>query len=452
MQNITLQELAGAIGCEVEQNSFISTICTDTRAIVPSCLFVALCGERFDGHDFVAAALEQGAVAAVVQKPIEGVSADKLLMVQNTQDSLLQMAGCYRKKQKNLRVVGVTGSAGKTTSKEFIACVSAAGFSTHKTEGNQNNEIGVPATIFAIEQQEVAVVEMGMQGLGEIHDLSAALCPDIGVITNVGVAHLLQLGSRENILRAKLEMQDGMPDGAPLLLCGDNDLLSEVEIPRLRVILYGIDNPSCAIRAGDIQESGQGTIFTILAEGGSYEAYIPCLGRHNVQNALAAFGVGRELGIPPQDCVKALEDYKPSGMRQKIVNKRGIVVVEDCYNANPDSMKAALSTLKTYPCTGRRIAVLADMLELGEISQQSHMDVGVLAARNADMLFCYGRYSGVMADAARQEGLVVVQCEGLPQLEQALAEQVKEGDVVWVKASSGMKLWTALGGLYEKFS
>ncbi len=453
MHNITLQELCEAIGCKTTLSHQIKSICTDTRALTPDCLFVALVGEHFDGHDFVGKALAGGAVAAVVQRAVEGIPHERLLTVPDTEASLLKMATCYKNKFEDLHIVGVTGSAGKTTSKEFIACVLQAGFATHKNEGNMNNEIGVPATVFALKPtHEVAVIEMGMQGLGEIHDLSAALCPDIGVITNVGVAHLLQLGSRENILRAKLEMQDGMPDGAPLFLCGDNDLLSEVEIPRLRVILYGIDNPTCAIRGSDIREDGLCTTFTIEAEGASYEANIPCLGRHNVQNALVAFGVGRELGIPPTDCIEALKNYEPSGMRQRIVQKNGIVVVEDCYNANPDSMKAALGTLKTYPCTGRRIAVLADMLELGEVAEQSHMDVGVLAARNSDMLFCYGQYADIMAEAARQEGLQVVPCEDLPELEKALADQVEVGDVVWLKASYGMKLWESLGALYEKFS
>ncbi len=452
MEAVKLSLLAAAMGCECPLEADITHICTDSRKLTPGCLFVALKGENFDGHRFVKSALEQGAAAAVVHQPVEDAAPEKLLEVMDTQDALLDMASVYRDRFPELKLVAVTGSVGKTTTKDFIACVVSAGFNTHKTEGNQNNEIGVPATVYGLNGgHEAAVVEMGMQGLGEILDLTLALHPTIGVITNIGVSHIERLGSRENILRAKLELCEGLADGAPLFLCGDNDLLSTVKDPRLEVIFYGIDNPDCAIRGSGIKEEGDMTSFVITAEGQSWPAVIPCVGRHNVLNALAAFGVGRKLGIPVEKCIRALQNYQPSGMRQHIVRAGGVTMVEDCYNASPDSMAAALTTLKDYPCSGRRIAVLADMLELGEIAEQSHLQVGELAARCADALYCFGQLGEKYAQGARCAGLdQVVWFAEKNDLADALCTAAKPGDVVWVKASRGMKLEEALQPLKDR--
>ncbi|MBR5559199.1 MAG: UDP-N-acetylmuramoyl-tripeptide--D-alanyl-D-alanine ligase [Oscillospiraceae bacterium] len=452
MEAVKLSLLAAAMGAEAAVEADITHICTDTRKLTQGCLFVALKGENFDGHRFVKAALEQGAVAAVVHQPVEDVDPDKLLEVMDTQDALLDMASIYRDRFPELNLIAVTGSVGKTTTKDFIACVVSAGFNTHKTEGNQNNEIGVPATVYGLTADHgAAVVEMGMQGLGEILDLTLALHPTIGVITNIGVSHIERLGSRENILQAKLELCEGLEDGAPLFLCGDNDLLATVQQPRLDVIFYGVDNPACAIRGGEIKEEGDSTSFVIMAEGQQWSAVIPCVGRHNVLNALAAFGVGRKLGIPAESCIRALQNYQPSGMRQHVVRCGGVTIVEDCYNASPDSMQAALNTLKTYPCSGRRIALLADMLELGEIAEQSHLQVGRLAAESADVLYCYGQLGQMYAKGAKQNGSPEVYWfEDKADLAETLCGSIKEGDVVWAKASRGMKLEEALQPLQKK--
>lgn len=442
MEAVKLSLLAAAMGCPTELEAEITHICTDSRKLTPGCLFVALRGENFDGHRFVCEALEKGAAAAVVHQPVEGADPNRLLEVLDTQDALLDMASVYRERFPGLRLVAVTGSVGKTTTKDFIACVLSAGFSTHKTEGNQNNEIGVPATIYGLNSSHgAAVVEMGMQGLGEILDLTLALHPTVGVITNIGVSHIERLGSRENILKAKLELCEGLADGAPLFLCGDNDLLATVQQPRLEVIRYGIENPACAIRGRDICEAGNTCRFVIEAEGRRWPAEIPCVGRHNVLNALAAFGVGRKLGIPAEKCIAALETYQPSGMRQHMVEAGGATLVEDCYNASPDSMRAALLTLRDYPCTGHRIAVLADMLELGEIAAQSHREVGRLAAACADSLFCCGELGRLYAEGAGEKARWFA---NKAELAAALCATVRPGDVVWAKASRGMKLEEAL--------
>jgi len=453
MEAMTLKEIAGAMGCATGLQGSVTEICTDSRRVTPGCLFVALKGERSDGHDYVAQALEKGAAAAVAAHPVAGVPAGRLLLVADPLASLLDIAARYRAKFPGLRLVGVTGSVGKTTTKDFIACVLSARYRTHKTQGNQNNELGVPLTVFGLTpQHQTAVVEMGMQGLGEIRSLTLALRPAVGVITNIGVSHIQQLGSRENILKAKLELCEGMDDGAPLLLNGDNDLLSGVRVPRLNCIFYGAENPACAIRAGAVAEDGDSTSFTIAAEGGSWPARIPCLGRHNVLNALAAFGVGRQLGIPAEECVAALRRYEPSGMRQRILRLAGgVTLVEDCYNASPDSMRAALTTLRQFPCAGRRIAVLADMLELGPIAEESHRRVGGLAAGCADLLLCWGPLGRLYAEGARAAGMADPRWFAeKEELTRALCDLVQPGDVVWGKASRGMKLEEALEPLTQR--
>ncbi len=347
MERMTLEEIARAIGCPGSYPGAVDAVSTDSRSLPEGCLFVALEGERFDGHDFIPAALRAGAAAAVAHER-RGYGPGTVLYVGNTQRALMEIAKAYRAKF-SIRCVGITGSVGKTTTKEMTAEVLSCAYRTLKTEGNLNNEIGLPKTLLRLDRAtEAAVVEMGMQGLGEIAALADAAKPDVGVITNIGVSHLEQLGSRENILKAKLELADALPDGAPLILCGDNDLLSQVRIPRLDVRFYGIENPACGLRARDLHEREGETSFLLCGEFGELPVTIPCAGRHNVLNALAAFATGRALEIPPDKCAAALRGYTPAGMRQKVVHWRGITVVEDCYNASPDSMKAALETLSLH--------------------------------------------------------------------------------------------------------
>ncbi len=345
MERMTIQEIAEAIGSTERFEGAVEQVSTDSRALPEGCLFLALAGERFNGHDYLAAALQNGAAFAVAQERRADYAAQngRILYVQDTGRALLELGRAYREKF-SIHCVGVTGSVGKTTTKEMIAQVVSAGYKTLKTEGNLNNEIGLPKTLFGLDRShQAAVIEMGMEGLGEIATLAAVAQPQIGVITNVGVSHIERLGSRENILKAKMELADALPDGAPLLLCGDNDLLSGVQMPRLRVTFFGIENPGCAVLAEEIFEQAGETRFTLRHPDGRIPVHLPCMGRHNVLNALAAFAVGRELGISPEDCAQALAGYRPSGMRQKVVDWNGVTVVEDCYNASPDSMRAALS-------------------------------------------------------------------------------------------------------------
>ena len=449
MERMTLEEIARAVGCAGRFEGAVEEISTDSRRIPAGCLFVAIPGERFDGHDFVAKAAAAGARWALVERPCDtgSIPPERVLTVPDARQALVRIAGAYRAKF-DLRCVGVTGSVGKTTTKDMVAEVLSAKYKTLKNEGNLNNEIGLPQTLFRLDGSfEAAVIEMGMQRLGEIAALAAAARPELGVITSIGVSHIETLGSRENILKAKLELAEALPDGAPLLLCGDNDLLAAVRIPRLDVRFYGIDNPACALRAEGIAEEGGRTSFTLRHPGGSVRVAIPAVGRHNVCDALAACGAGLALGIPAEECAAALGRYTPSGMRQRVVEHGGYTVVEDCYNASPDSMAAALATLGGWACGGRRVAVLADMLELGPIAREAHRQVGRLAAENGvDLLLCYGPLARGYAEGAA--GVEAICFDDKAALTEELRRRLRPGDVVWVKGSHGMALEEVLQGLY----
>ena len=334
MEQMSAYEIAKALNAEYHgEDVAIDHISTDSRDLSGNCLFVALEGERTDGHRYVAAALRGGARLAAVQKPVEGLTPEeesRLLRVENTFYAPLAIAAAYRRRY-SLLTVGVTGSVGKTTTKDFIAAVLSARYKTLKSQGNHNNEFGLPVTVFELDPSyQAGVFEMGMDARGDISRLTAVVKPDIGVITNVGVSHLERLGTRENILAAKLEITEGMADGSPLILCGDNDLLSTVEIPRLRVLRYGIEAPELDARAEEIVTGEGETRFVIVWKGGRYPARIPAMGRHNAMNALAGFLVGIEAGMTPEEAAEALSGYAISGMRQRVRLWNGIKVVEDC--------------------------------------------------------------------------------------------------------------------------
>jgi len=442
MRTLMLSEIAAALGCPCEREAAVARVVTDSRQCAPGTLFVAIRGENADGHDYARSAIEKGAEAVVSEQDLPQIDPARVLRVENTKRALIRIGGLVRD-GFSIPFVGVTGSVGKTTTKEFIHAVLSAKYRTHKNEGNQNNEIGVPNTLFALEEgHEAAVIEMGMSGPGEIRDLTLAVRPAVGVITAIGVSHLERLGTRENILRAKLEIREGMPDGAPLFLCGDNDLLAGVCDERLRVILYGITNPACAVRAVNIEPEEGATRFTILSPWGEYPARIPAVGLHTVTDALAAFGVGCVMGVEPEAAAKALGDYLPTGMRQNVRVRGGVTVVEDCYNCSPDSLRAAALTLGSFPAKGRRILVLSDMLELGPDTAQLHADCGRFIARQEiDLLLACGTLSRHTVDGAIEAGMErTAWFETKEELSETLRTAARAGDVVWFKASRGQKL------------
>ena len=431
----------------------INAVVTDSRKVAPGCVFVCFPGERVDGHTFAAGAYKNGAAYVIANHPVEGVPEERTVVVPSSHMAMVRMASNYRM-LFSPKMIGVTGSVGKTTTKEFCYAVLSAFGKTLKTEGNQNNEIGLPNTLFRLEPDtEYAVVEMGMSNLGEIERLARCARPNAGIITMVGVSHLESLGTRENILKAKLEICAGLPDGAPLALNADNDLLPTAKIPpRLRPVWFGIDAENADVRAVDIAPAGTGTSFTLVdKEFGKFEVTIPTAGRHTVYDALAAYAAATRLGLDAARAAAALADYRTTGMRQNIVEKQGVTVIEDCYNASPDSMKAALSVLHDLPVQGRRIALLGDMLELGDATETGHRQTGEWAAgAGVDLLIAYGPLSAAMAEAAKEKEVSVIHCQTAQEVVQCLQQNVHPGDALLAKASHAMGLEDVLQKFYAE--
>lgn len=430
----------------------VSAVVTDSRRIQPGCVFVCFPGARVDGHDFAAQAIRGGAAYIVGQHPVEGVPDSRLVRVDSSLHAMVTMGRNYRA-LFHPTVVGVTGSVGKTTTKEFCYAVFSAFGETLKTEGNQNNEIGCPNTLFRLEDStRFAVVEMGMSARGEISRLTGAARPDVGIITCIGVSHMETLGSRENIRAAKLELCEGMPENAPLVLNADDPWLASAALPaHVRPVWVGIDSPAAAIRAENIRPQADSISFTIRdAANGCFETTIPAIGRHNIYNALSAYAAGVSAGLDPAGAAAALQNYRTTGMRQHVVKRRGVTVMEDCYNASPDSMRAAFSTLAQLPAR-RRCALVGDMLELGAVSKQAHAEVGRLAAETGvEVLVCYGPQSRLSAEEARRAGVAqVVWCQTPAEAVGALHRLVQSGDALLAKASRGMKLEDILANFYR---
>lgn len=449
MKTLTLAEAASAVGGRLTGDGSFTGVYTDSRKPVRGGLFIALEGERFDGHDFIKNAYSDGAAAVLCRKECE--TQLPVIYVDDTKQALLSLAAYYRK-QADIPVVGLTGSVGKTTTKEMTALVLSQKYRTIKTQGNLNNDIGMPMTLFTIEEDtQAAVIEMGMNHKGEISVLTAVSGPDVAIITNVGVSHIENLGSRENILAAKLEILEGMKKGSPVIINGDNDLLSGVKNDDYDIIMFGIDNENCRVRAVDIQMNELSTVCNVLFDGKKYPMTIPVAGIHNVYDALSAFAAGVVMGVSPEAAAKAIADYVPAGMRQKTVEKNGIRFIEDCYNASPDSVKAGINTLAGFSA-GRKLAVLGDMLELGDYAERAHRDCGAYAAeKNVDILFAYGKDSAFTADEAKKNGLSeVYHFTDAEQLADTLFSVLKKDDAVLFKASRGMKLENIINNIYDR--
>lgn len=458
MEKMKCSEIALACaGISKGEDVEITGITTDTRDIHAGELFIALRGDKYDGHCFIGTALEKGA-AAVMCEHDAGIDSAHVILVADTRRAMLALASHIRRKY-SIPLVAVTGSAGKTTTKDMAALVLSAGYKTLKTQGNLNNDIGVPQTLFGLDRSyRAAVVEMGMNHAGEISALSRCAQPTLGIITNIGVSHIEHLGSRENILKAKLELLDGLCEYAPLLLNGDDELLAGAVIDKHPVFYFGIDNPKNRVRAESIEQTERGLRFTICFGDTKTPVELPCVGRHNIYNALAAFAAGVIFGIAPRDAGKALAGYVPSGMRQRVREIRGVTFVEDCYNANPDSMRAAIDALCDLR-SKRRIAVLGPMLELGRIASKAHHEVGAYAAaRGIDIVYTYSA-NGVYASGAqlidrgaRDNGLSDRRSFDDPAaLAKDLCRTLQPGDAVLFKASRGIKLEDALSVLYEEW-
>lgn len=449
--NLKANEIAKALGTFVDSQNIINRVSIDSRDVDENTLFFAIKGERFDGHDFVKDVAEKGVGAVVCHKKVE--CSAPVIYVEDTKDALLDFASYYKSTFPNLLLIALTGSVGKTTTKEMVACVMEQKGKTLKTEGNFNNEIGMPKTLFRLDETiENAVIEMGMDGFGQISVLTKCAKPDCAIITNIGVSHIEILGSRDGILQAKLEILEGLKKGSPVFLNGDNDKLSTVKLDDYKVIFFGIDNKNCDVLAEDIKEIGLSTEFTAVKGDIKQKITIPTVGIHNVYDALTAFAVGLEYGVLPQDIAKGLGSYTPSGMRQRIKEVNGVTFIEDCYNASPDSQKAGLNSLCKI-AKSRKIAVLGDMLELGSFSEEAHRSVGEYAADcEVDVLYTVGEESKYMADSAVKAGLKNVQSfTDKTKLTEILLNELRAGDTILFKASRGMKLEEIFESIYKQW-
>lgn len=452
MQKISARALlAGLKEIPEGEDTQVTTVVADSRRLLPGCVFVCFKGARADGHDFAALAIQREAAFVVAEHPVEGVPEKQLVLVDSTLHAMVTMAANYRA-QFSPVVVGVTGSVGKTTTKEFCYAVFSDFGETLKTEGNQNNEIGMPNTLFRLEDStRYAVVEMGMSALGEISRLTRAARPSVGIITCIGVSHLEHLGSRENILKAKLELCEGMEPGSPLVLNADDEYLWGAQLPgHVRPVWVGLYNQKADIRAEEIRTMPRGTAFVICHQGHRLPAFIPTVGRHNVYNALLAYGAATALGLSPARAAAALERYETTGMRQRLVQAGDVTVMEDCYNASPDSMRAAFAAMAELPAA-RRCALLGDMLELGQVSEEAHRQAGRLAAEaGVALLVCYGPQSALTAEEARRAGVEqVFHCDTPDQAAEVLQQQLRAGDLLLAKASRSMKLEEILQKYYQ---
>ncbi len=454
MEKMTLQEIIEAVhgSYGYPADAVISEISTDTRTISEGSVFVALKGANFDGHEYAAKAMELGAEAVITERPVEGA---RCIIVDSTAQALLDAAGYYRSKFA-VKLVGVTGSVEKTTTKDMTACVLSQRFKTLKTQGNLNNEIGMPKTLFGLDESyEAAVIEMGMNHKGEISHMSMSARPTMALITNIGVSHIENLGSQEGILNAKLEMLDGMAYDAPLVLSRDDKLLYSLKGKLERpLIYYSLSKKDCDVYASDVKLGAAGSEFDIVFDDRKIHAVLSCPGEHNVRNALAAFCVGIQLGMEPGDIVSGLAAFRAEGLRQNIIEKDGVTYILDCYNAAPDSMKAALSLLENADVRGRRFCVLADMLELGKNSKTYHKNVGELVpSSKADKLLTFGEFAPCYAAGAVKKGFDEAACEHFETREalaQRLGSELHEGDIVLLKGSRGMKLEEVFKALTEK--
>ncbi len=449
MKSISLQTVAEWVGGRLcGENKEINNVSIDSRTVDASTLFIAIKGDRFDAHDFVKDVEKSGAAAVMCHREVNcGLP---VIYVDDTKKAFVELAKNYRKSFDGLKVIGLTGSVGKTTTKEMTYEVVSRKYRAIKTEGNLNNDIGLPKTLLRLENDtQAAVIEMGMSAFGEISLLTKACLPDIGIITNIGVSHIEHLGSRDGILKAKFEILDGMKRGSPLILNGDNDKLSTVKNDDYKLIFFGIENENADVRAFDIKENGSNTEFSVKAYSKIQKVTIPTVGIHNVYDALAAYTVGLLLELPTEEITKALENYTPSGMRQRLKEVNGVKIIEDCYNASPDSQRAALNVLSDMNA-GRKIAVLGDMLELGDYSETAHREVGKYAAeKKIDVLYAFGEQSKYIAQEAKKGVERVLWFDDKAQLAKTLVQDVKSGDCVLFKASRGMKLEEIIEKLYE---
>lgn len=443
MKNMSLKNIADAcggiyVGDDNLLNVTITGVEKDSRLIKEGYLYLPFVGANVDGHDFIPDVFEKGALCTLSEKDLDN-SNGPYIKVDSVGQALKDIAEFYRE-QLDCKIIGITGSVGKTSTKEIIASVLQEKFQVLKTEGNYNNEIGMPLTILKIrDNHQVAVIEMGISFFNEMHRLSKVAKPDICVITNIGTCHLENLIDRDGVLKAKSEIFDFAQNDCFVVLNGDDDKLSTItEINGNEPIFYGIETEQQVIATNYNADGIFGTEVTINYFDEVLTTKIPIPGFHMIYNAMAAVCIGKHLGMSMEDIDRGIRNLKAIGGRNNIFVSKGITVIDDCYNANPMSMEASLKVLST--AKGRKVAVLGDMFELGKDEIELHKKVGSLAANvGIDVLVCIGNLSKHMYDCARLSMDNVLYFKDKEEFKQLMNDLIKEGDTVLFKASNGMK-------------
>ncbi len=444
----TTENLAKAVNGKLygDPTAVVTALTTDSREVAAGAIFVAIRGENSDGHLYIDKAASMGAACIICDRMPEQLPGCPLICTEDSVKAMGLFAKAY-KQQIDPLTVAITGSIGKTTTKEFVAAVLSEHYNTLKTPGNFNNHLGMPLTMLSLtESHNAAVLEMGMSAKGEIEYLSKLANPKIAVITAIGTSHIEHLGSREGIRDAKMEITIGMEPCGALILDGDEPLLANVD----GAYYVSLNNPYADFYISNIEQTENGSAFDLKVGGEVYESLvIPVIGAHNVKDAAYAFAVGSLAGMGEYEIRRGLMNFRQTGMRQNLYQLNDLWIIEDCYNAAPESMQASLKVLSSVAVgkAGRKIAVLGEMRELGSYSPEGHYVVGKAAAKeNVDLLFTFGKDALTIAKGAEDEGLSAAQIVSVESLDtpEALADairrQTKAGDVVLFKASRGVKL------------
>lgn len=448
MDPVPLNDVAAMAGAKIvsgDPATVITGVSKDTRTLQAGDLYLALRGENFDGNAFAAQALASGASAVLVDDPAVALpEGSPVLLAASGLDALSSMARAWRSRL-NLRAICITGSNGKTSTKEFTAAVLGTRYTVVKTVGNLNNHIGVPLSILSASTADTAAVwEIGMNHAGEIAPLAALARPDGAIITNIGVAHIENLGSRDAIAQEKGMLAEAVAAGGFVVLPAEDDYAASLSArTKARVVMTGLS--AGAVTADSISESAESCEFVVYFEGRSLPARLPCNGTHMVRNALLAIAGGIELGIPVEQAIEGLAASRLAAGRLQHRLIRGIGFLDDTYNANPDSMVAALSTLRALPGAGRRIAVLGRMGELGDYALTGYQRTGEAAAQHADILITVGAETAPMADAARAAGMRRIhEVADTASASLMLENLARKGDTVLVKGSRSARMETVI--------